>query len=37
MIWDLLGAINGKTLLVAIIAGVVGFVLTVRPGNGDEE
>lgn len=37
MIWEVLGFINGKTLLVAIIAAVVGFVLTVRPGKGDDQ
>ena len=37
MIWQVLGLINGKTLLVAIIAAVVGFVLTVRPGGGEDQ
>lgn len=37
MIWELLGHINGKTLLVAIIAAVVGIALTIRPGGGEDQ
>jgi hypothetical protein len=37
MIWELLGHVNGKTLLIAIIAGVVGFVLVVRPDKEDDQ
>lgn len=37
MIWEVLGLINGKTLLAAIIAAAVGFALSIRPGKGDDK
>lgn len=37
MIWAVLGHINGKTLLVAIIAAAVGIALTIRPGKGEDQ
>ena len=36
MIWSLLGLINGKTLLIATIVGVVAFVVTHRPNKEDK-
>lgn len=35
VIWTLLGMINGKTLLIATIAGVVGFYFT-QHGRSDQ-
>ena len=35
MIWDLLGMVNGKTLLVAIIIAVGCFLYTIRPNKED--
>lgn len=37
MIWEVLGHINGVVLLAAIIAGVAGFALTIRPDKEDDQ
>lgn len=37
MLWAVLGMINGKTLLIATVVGVVAFVVTHWPHQDQEE
>jgi hypothetical protein len=37
MVWAVLGLINGKTLLVAIIVGLVAFVVCQRPNKEEDQ